>query len=136
MMTLKWLKMGRYVVVGILTLVVYLASGAVMQRLGLTIGWLGPLAFIVAVTFNYLLQRAWVFADSRPVAASLAKYGFMITIGCIINSLTLMVLASHMPLVFAQLTAVVLVVVSNAFFSFFFVFAIRREGNLPRDSSN
>ncbi len=120
-------KLFNYTLVGVLTLVVYLGAGAVLQRAGLTIGLLAPLTFLIAVIFNYLSQKLWVFTDLRPVTASLPKYVLMTCVGFILHSLTLVVLTPRMALVWAQSVAIILVVTSNAIFSFFWIFSAKRD---------
>jgi putative flippase GtrA len=115
-------RLLRYAVVGSLTLAVYLAVGHVVRRLELPLPWQASLAFMAAVTFNYLLQRAWVFEDARPARSSLPKYAVMITVGYMINLAALTAFAPRMPLLLAQLTAVILVVAWNAALSFSWVF--------------
>jgi putative flippase GtrA len=68
------------------------------------------------------LQRAWVFEDARPARSSLPKYAVMITVGYMINLAALTEFAPRMPLLLAQLTAVMLVVAWNAALSFSWVF--------------
>lgn len=122
------IKLARYAIVGIITMVVYLGFGAILQLAGLPINLLALSAFTVAVAVNYLMQRAWVFLDSRPFTDSLPRYSFMISIGYVINSVTLILLAPFMPLLLAQSVAIILVVISNAIFSFLWVFS-RRLGD-------
>jgi putative flippase GtrA len=112
----------RYAVVGILTLAIYMLLGGAMHRLQAPLFWEATLPFAAAVIFNYLSQRSWVFADSRPMSSSLLKYALMIAMGYTINYFALLALLPRMPLHLAQLTAVVLVVLSNAVFSFSWVF--------------
>lgn len=125
-------KLVRYAVVGVLTLAIYLACGEVVHRFALPLIWQASLPFIAAVAFNYVLQRVWVFEDPRPTASSLPKYGIMIVIGYVINLLALVAFSPRMPLIVAQLTAAALVVISNAFFSFFWVF-LTDKGNAQAD---
>jgi len=115
------IKLVRYAVVGGLTLALYLVCGEVVHGLALPLIWQMSLPFIAAVGFNYVLQRAWVFEDSRPTSSSLPRYGVMIAVGYVINVAALIAF-SRMPLVVAQLAAAVLVVASNAVFSFCWVF--------------
>lgn len=115
-------KLVRYGIVGLLTFVLYLGVGELLQNASIRLSILAPVAFTAAITFNYLLQRIWVFADERPLAQSFPRYFLMICVGYLINSVVLMTLAPWVPLSIAQLLAVVLIVVSNALFSFFFVF--------------
>lgn len=119
-------KLMRYGIVGVLTLAVYLGAGQGMRWAGLSVAVLGPLAFTLAVAVNYLFQRAWVFNDSRPPAASLPKYIAMVSIGYLINSLVLTSLAVDMPLTLAQCLAALAVVMSNAVLSFLWVFSVTR----------
>ncbi|NPC55459.1 GtrA family protein [Caenimonas soli] len=136
MTALLSIKLVRYAVVGALTLAIYLACGEVAHGLALPLIWQASLPFIAAVAFNYVLQRVWVFEDSRPTASSLPKYGVMIVIGYVINLLALVALSPRMPLVMAQLTAATLVVISNAFFSFFWVFLTRGGGANTSEAKN
>lgn len=119
-------KLARYTATGLVTLAVYLMSGAAMQQAGLTIEVLAPIAFTSAVVVNYLLQKAWVFEDSRPVTASLPRYALMVGTGYVLNSVALGTLTPSLPLLWAQMLAVMLVVSSNAAFAFFWVFSFRR----------
>jgi putative flippase GtrA len=115
-------RFARYAVVGVSTLAIYLALGEILHRLNAQLFWQASVPFLAAVTFNYLLQRGWVFDDSRPAVASLPKYVVMIVIGYLINFAAFVTLSPQMPLVAAQLIAAVLVVISNAVFSFSWVF--------------
>lgn len=115
-------RLLRYGVVGMATLALYLALGRLMHSLEAPLFWEASLPFVAAVAFNYLTQRGWVFEDSRPAAASLPKYLVMIGIGFVINLLALLAFSERMPLLLAQLMAVVLVVASNAIFAFAWVF--------------
>lgn len=121
-------KLVRYAIVGLITMAVYLGFGAILQLAGLPMNLLALTAFTVAVAVNYLMQRAWVFSDSRPFTSSLPRYFFMISIGYAINSLTITLLTPFMPLLLAQSAAIILVVISNAIFAFLWVFS-RRLGN-------
>jgi len=112
----------RYALVGVLTLAIYMLLGGLMHRLHTPLFWEASLPFAAAVIFNYLSQRSWVFADARPVASSLRKYALMIAAGCGINYFALLALLPRMPLALAQFTAVLLVILSNAVFSFSWVF--------------
>lgn len=123
-------KITRYVIVGVATLAVYLTIGALLQITGVNVAILAPIAFAITVTVNYLLQRIWVFADSRPISASLPKYALMVTTGFALNSYTLITLSSHMTLLLAQLIAAALVVFSNILFSFLWTFRTTKTGNL------
>lgn len=119
------IRLVRYALVGIITTIVYLGVGAILQLVGLSINQLALLAFTAAVTVNFLMQRSWVFSDSKSFRDSLPRYIIMISIGYVINSLTLILLNPLMPLLFAQFTALILVVISNAIFSFLWVFSRR-----------
>lgn len=126
-----WLsrKLVRYAVVGVLTLAVYLAVGQGLHRVAMTAFWQGSLSFSAAVTFNYLLQRLWVFRDPRPTASSLPKYVVMISIGYVINGLCLIALYPSVPLLMAQLAAALLVILANAALSFSWVFLKRNDSD-------
>lgn len=124
-MDLRWSRVVRYAAVGILTLGIYLVVGEWVQRSGMHFGWQATLPFATAVICNYLLQRSWVFEDARPVASSLPRYAVMIVIGWMLNTLTLFALVSVVSLLLAQLLSALLVVVSNAVFSFAWVFLDR-----------
>lgn len=115
-------KLARYAVVGFLTLAIYMIAAKAADQLGLAPTWQASLAFISAVVVNYLLQRSWVFADSRPVASSLPRYVVMISIGYAINLVAVEALASRIPITIALLLGVVPVVISNALLNFLWVF--------------
>ena len=125
----SFFRLLRYAVVGVVTLAIYLGIGEVIHRLDMPLFWRAPLPFAAAVAANYLLQRAWVFQDLRPTSASLPKFLVMIAVGYAINFLALFAFLPRMPLLLAELTAVVLVVLSNAVFSFWWVFV--RHGGGP-----
>lgn len=118
-------RLVRYIIVGLTTMGVYLAAGAVLNASGLSIRWIAPLAFGAAILFNYVMQRQWVFSDARPVSASLPKYVIMILTGFIINSVVIETVATQAPLVIAQVIAAVFVIAANALFLFLWVFAVR-----------
>jgi putative flippase GtrA len=115
-------KYRRYGVVGILGLGVYLLAGQALAAAGATATAIATLSFLAAIAFNYILQKIWVFADVRPVAASLPKYTVMTALGFVINIVAFRLLAPVMPLVAAQLASATLVVLSNALFAFLWVF--------------
>lgn len=112
----------RYAVVGLVTLGVYLSVGQVLNRLDVSLMAQASVSFAAAVCINYLLQKTWVFQDRRPAARSLPKYAVMIAAGWAINFAALAVLSARLPLLVAQLGAVVLVVGWNALLSFCWVF--------------
>lgn len=120
-------KLMRYATVGFLTLAVYLAVGSGLRWVGASVGVLGALAFAVAVAMNYLLQRVWVFSDSRPVIASLPKYVVMVAVGYALNNYVLTALILEMPLIWAQCAAALAVVASNAGLSFLWIFSTARD---------
>ncbi len=120
----------RYAIVGIATLCVYLIAGAALYRSGVSINWVATLSFTAAVAVNYVLQKMWVFQDSRSVIASLPKYFVMTLVGYVTNFFALNASISQLPLPVAQLFAASAVVISNALFSFLWVFAIKSERRL------
>lgn len=121
-MTQTGSRLLRYATVGGLTLAIYIGLGQLLHHSGLSVPWQASLSFIAAVAFNYLLQRSWVFEDSRSARDSLPKYVLMIAVGYAINLATLFAISYAVPLLAAQLAAVVLVVLWNAALSFCWVF--------------
>jgi putative flippase GtrA len=115
-------RLARYAVVGIATFAIYLGAGQLLDGRGLTPAGLASIAFTAAVTVNYLLQRAWVFEDSRPVSMSLPRYVAMVGMGYAVNAAAFAMLASVLPLIWAQTASASLVVLSNAALSFAWVF--------------
>ncbi len=99
-------KLARYAAVGFLTLAIYLLVARAAGRLGLALSWQVALAFLSAVVVNYLLQRSWVFADSRPASSSLPRYAVMISVGYLVNLVALEALAPRMPMTAALIVAV------------------------------
>lgn len=126
-------KLVRYAVVGVLTLAVYLTAGHLTRWLAASVLWQASLSFAIAVAVNYVLQRIWVFEDSTPISSSLSRYVAMVVIGFLINLLALTALSPVMPLLAAQLAAVVLVVASNGLLSFAWVF-VQRHDNVTAGS--
>lgn len=126
-------KLMRYAFVGFTTLAIYLFVGVALDRAGVMILWLAPIAFSAAVTVNYILQKMWVFKDRRPVISSLPKFFVMTLVGFITNSVILGVAVSQLPLVLAQLLAASVVVLSNALFSFLWVFSTKEKSMIPDD---
>ena len=122
-------RLLRYGVVGLLTYALYAGTGHLLLRAEVSLPVLAPIAFTVAIVFNYLLQRAWVFDDSRPVSGSLPKYLRMVLVGYVINSIVLLTLVPSLSLSLAQFVAVVLVIISNGLFSFLYVFSVKVRGN-------
>jgi putative flippase GtrA len=118
-------KYRRYAVVGVLGLGVYLLAGQALAAAGATATAIAALSFLAAIAFNYVLQKVWVFADVRPIAASLPKYTVMTALGFVINIVAIRLLVPVMPLVAAQLASAALVVLSNALFAFLWVFAAK-----------
>lgn len=125
-------KVARYATVGLLTLAIYILVAKAGGRFGLSLSWQVSLAFISAVIFNYLLQRSWVFADSRPVAASLPKYVAMVCVGYAVNLLAIDAMTPRISLTTALVAASVLVSISNAVFSFAWVFFIGDVDGIAR----
>ena len=121
-MSARWQRGLRYGVAGLLTLALYLASGAALQALGASLAWTSSLPFLLAVAFNYPVQRGWVFRDARPLRATLPRYLVMTGVGLAVNALVLLSFGPRLPLVWAQLMAVLLVVASNAALAFLWVF--------------
>lgn len=132
-MSARWQRGLRYGVAGLLTLALYLAAGAALQALGASLAWTASLPFLLAVAFNYPVQRGWVFRDARPLRASLPRYLVMTGCGLAVNALVLLSLGPRLPLVWVQLAAVVLVVASNAALAFLWVFCVARQP--PRTGS-
>lgn len=119
-------RLLRYGAVGLATFGTYLLAGLALQQIGLPVAWLAPLAFTLAVGVNYALQKSWVFADRSRIASPLPRYLVMIGLGYAVNSLALMALAAHLPLLWAQTLAALLVTASNALLAFLWVFPNRR----------
>src|SRR5665811_693396 len=78
-------RLVRYGAVGVLTLFAYLGAGQVLSKLDVPISFIAPIAFLIAVLANYILQRKIVFLDRRPVMFSLPKYVLMVTVGLVVN---------------------------------------------------
>lgn len=125
------MKVVRYTTVGILTLAIYILVAKAGGLFGLSLSWQVSLAFISAVVFNYASQRSWVFADSRPVAASLPKYVAMVCVGYVINLLAIDAMTPRISLTAALVGASVLVSISNALFAFAWVFFIGGPASRP-----
>lgn len=115
-------KLNRYAIVGIVTTAVYFGVGTTLQFFGLSINLLAFFSFTAAVIVNYIMQRLWVFVDSRPLAESLPRYICMVGIGYCMNGLTLMLLTPSASLLLAQFVALILIIASNAALSFWWVF--------------
>lgn len=95
----------------------------------MVVKWMAPISFSAAITVNYILQKIWVFQDTRPVINSLPKFFTMTLVGYTINSLLLHALIPDFPLPVAQLIAASTIVISNALFSFLWVFATHSKVN-------
>lgn len=121
------MKLLRYAIVGLMTMFVYLGSGAMMQSYGVPISLLASISFSVAITINYIMQKAWVFKNVDYDKRSLQKYIFMICFGYFISIISLIVMAPFTSLFLAQMSAVVLVVISNALFSFLWIFSPKEK---------
>lgn len=121
------MKLLRYALVGLMTMLVYLGSGAIMQFYGMPISLLASLSFVIAITVNYIMQKVWVFKNVDYDKGSLQKYFFMICAGYFVNIISLIVMTPHVSLILAQTSAVVLVVISNALFSFLWVFSPKEK---------
>jgi putative flippase GtrA len=118
-------RLLRYAAVGIATFAIYLGAGQLLNQSGLAPAWQASLAFAAAVAVNYLLQRSWVFEDGRPMSTTLPRYLTMIGIGFAVNTAAFVMLSPVVALVWAQTAAAGLVVLSNAVFSFAWVFGRR-----------
>lgn len=121
------MKLLRYAIVGLMTMLVYLGSGAMMQSYGLPISLMASISFSVAITINYIMQKAWVFKNVDYDKGGLQKYIFMICFGYFINIISLIVMTPYTSLFFSQMIAVVLVVISNALFSFLWIFSPKEK---------
>ena len=108
-------------------MLVYLGSGAMMQSYGVPISLLALISFSVAIAINYIMQKAWVFKNVDYDKGSLQKYIFMICLGYFINIISLIVVTPYTSLFLAQMSAVVLVVISNALFSFLWIFSPKEK---------
>ena len=115
-------KLLRYAITGLVTFGIYLLAGFLLDELEVPLVWLAPIAFTVAVSANYVLQKIWVFKDNRPVVSSLPKFFFMISVGYFVNSFMLATLAPKMSLILAQIPAAFAVILTNALFAFLWVF--------------
>lgn len=120
----------RYAFVGIATLIVYMAVGNTLIQFGISINWMAIISFTAAIAFSYILQKTWVFQDSRPAFKSLPKFLVMTLIGYVINSYVLNELIPQLPIPVAQLIAASAVVISNALFSFCWIFAIHSKDSI------
>ena len=121
------MKLFRYAIVGLMTMLVYLGSGSVMQSYGVPISLLASISFTLAITINYIMQKAWVFKNVDYDKGSLQKYIFMICSGYLINIISLILMTPFTSLFLAQMSAVVLVVISNGLFSFLWIFAPKEK---------
>lgn len=95
----------------------------------MTIKWIALISFSAAIIVNYILQKLWVFQDARPVIDSLPKFFTMTLVGYAINSFLLNELIPNYSLPVAQLFTASTIVISNALFSFLWVFAIHTKDN-------
>lgn len=126
------MKLLRYAIVGLMTMLVYLGSGAMMQSYGAPISLLASISFSVAIAINYIMQKAWVFKNIDYDKGSLQKYMFMTCFGYFINIISLIVMTPYTSLFLAQMSAFVLVVASNALFSFLWIFSPQKNNYLLR----
>ena len=119
------IRVTRYAFVGLVTLGVYLVAGREVAAIGAAPLVQASVPFVAAVLVNYVLQRGWVFEDTRPVAATLPRYALMVGIGYLVN-LGAFRISPFAVMLWTQLFAAALVVISNAVQAFLWVFATRR----------
>jgi putative flippase GtrA len=100
-----------------------------LNQSGMAIKWTALLSFSSAIIVNYILQKLWVFEDMRPVIDSLPKFFTMTLVGYAINSFLLNELSPKFSLPVAQTFTASAIIISNALFSFLWVFAINTKNN-------
>jgi putative flippase GtrA len=120
------MKLLRYAIVGAITLIVYLLTAAVMQFYGMSMILISTIPFFLAISINYAMQKSWVFKNVDYGKHSLSKYIFMTCFGYVFNVISIIIITRYTSLFLAQICSVFLVVISNAIFSFFWIFSPKK----------
>lgn len=115
----------RFGLVGILNTAVDLASFSLLHRLlGLDPLIANGLAFLIAVSNSYWLNRRWTFRKAQEVKG-LAAYGHFVLLnigGLIIGSLAILLLSDFMIPELAKVIASILTLIWNYTSSRYFIF--------------
>lgn len=115
----------RFGLVGVLNTAIDIGSFTLLYRVaGLRPLLANGLAFLIAVSNSYWLNRRWTFRESREVKG-LAAYGRFVLLnigGLIISSLTLALLAGLMAPELAKVIASILTLLWNYTSSRYFIF--------------
>ena len=81
-------KLIRFGIVGVLTaLLQWTLLFLGVEILGADSTLVSTIAFVIVVTFNYLMHYSWTFTESGPHTETLSRYLFMIFCGLCINGL-------------------------------------------------
>ena len=77
----NWLQLGKFCAVGAVGYVVNLIVYTALLHAGLHYLLAATCSFLVAVTSNYLLNRAWTFRDRRAGVAAQGVRFFVVSLG-------------------------------------------------------
>lgn len=118
----------RFVAVGVLTFLVYLAVLVGLEALGASLALAGAGGYLVAVPLNYLLHKRWTFQCDAAHTHRLPRYLASFGLGFVLNA-ALLHLARDESLAVqaaAQLAAILAVTLSNYLVINLWVFRRRR----------
>ncbi len=115
---------------GCSTFALYLLTGNLLHEANASPQVIASVSFSVVVAINYVVQRFWVFRDERPTLDTLPKFLVKTGVGYTVNITAMTMMMPVMPLIEAQIAAACAVIVSNAFFAFFWVFARTQSGEV------
>ena len=83
----NWLQLGKFCAVGAVGYVVNLVVYTALLHAGLHYLLAATCSFLVAVTSNYLLNRAWTFRDRRAGVAAQGVRFFVVSLGSLAANL-------------------------------------------------
>lgn len=115
----------RFVMVGMITAVIYLLMGYLLSKYS-PLGAINSanIAFVTAVTINYGFHHAFTFQKKTTHQHSLPRFVATMAVGFVVNALVVWVSISLFELqqIIAQIIAMLIVIASNFVLFSFWVF--------------
>lgn len=113
----------RFVAVGLVSTGAYFTFVLFLRRyMQLSVTMAGAISFLIVVAFSYVLHYRWTFRSSRAHASAIPRFIGTTVGGQIINSCTLAIGSTRLPVVELLLVASVLVATWNFLSSRLWVF--------------
>lgn len=89
-------KFVRFCITGVLTAAVYFAALVALIEVAGAAPWLaGLIAFLIAISFNYVLHKRWTFESDRRHREAMPRFLVTVTIGGLLNVGILHALSAH-----------------------------------------